>query len=254
MSRVVKARHETYRRHGLSLHGRAGCDLGFLWAMNTNANALVPWVLFELYRDPVLLEQVREEIAPYVRVVQPANDFGDAVWVPAELESLDLDGLLNKCPLLLAAYMETLRVYTGPLNLRWLAEDVVVDDKSHGQSFVLRKGGYVHVAQEMHQRDPEFFPDPHEWHHERHLKEKVDEAGKKTVVAEMGTMRPFGECVETLLRNKLANCRPQAPDRGYARAGPLRCERLCCTRPSSSPFTTWSRLSGRAGSCPRRTS
>ncbi|KAJ6441127.1 Actin cytoskeleton-regulatory complex protein end3 [Purpureocillium lavendulum] len=192
VSRVVKARHDTYRRHGLSLHGRSGCDLGFLWAMNTNANSLVPWVLFELYRDAVLLEQVREEIAPYVRVVQPENEFGDAVWVPPELETLDLDGLLNRCPLLLAAYMETLRVYTGPLNLRWLAEDVVVDDKAQGQSFVLRKGGYAHVAQEMHQRDPKFFPDPHEWHHERHLRESADEAGKKTVVADMGTMRPFG--------------------------------------------------------------
>ena len=193
VSTVVRARLETFRRHGLSLQARAGCDLALSWAMNANANQLIPWMLFELYRDPVLLEQVREEVSPFVQAVQPPNDFGEAVWLAPTLENLDLDGLLTRCPLLKAAYIETLRVYTGTWTMRWLAEDVALDDKGRKEAYLLQKDTYAHVAQEMHQFDPKFFPDPTEWHHERHLKGQVDEKGSRTLVAEMGTMRPYGK-------------------------------------------------------------
>lgn len=193
VSAVVKARLETFRKHGLSLQARAGCDLGLCWAMNANANQLVPWMLFELYRDPVLLEQVREEVAPHVRAVQPPNGFGEAIWLAPTLENLDLDGLLTKCPLLKAAYLETLRVYTGTWTMRWLAEDVMVDDRDKKEPYLLQKGTYAHVPQDLHQFDPEYFPNPTEWHHERHLKEQVDEKGQKSLVADMGTMRPYGK-------------------------------------------------------------
>ncbi|POR35532.1 Uncharacterized protein TPAR_04236 [Tolypocladium paradoxum] len=192
VSAVVKARIETFRNHGLSLQARAGCDLGLCWAMNSNANQLISWMLFELYRDAVLLEQVREEVAPYVQAVQPQNDFGEAIWLAPTMEKLDLDGLFTKCPLLKAAYLETLRVYTGVWTLRWLTEDVVLDDRAKTEPYLLRKGTYAHVPQDMHQFDPEYFPNPKEWHHGRHLKEQVDENGRRSLVADMGTIRPYG--------------------------------------------------------------
>ncbi|KAM4057864.1 cytochrome p450 [Hirsutella rhossiliensis] len=192
VSAVVRARLETFQRHGLSMKARASCDLALLWAMNANANQLIPWMLFELYRDPVLLEQVREEILPYVQVTQPENDFGKGVWLPAVLEHLDLEGLVHKCPMLKAAYIETLRVYTGTWTMRRLNEDVTLDDRGKAEPFLLGKGTYAHIAQEMHQMDPEYFPDPGEWRHERHLREHEDEKGVKTLVADMGTVRPYG--------------------------------------------------------------
>ncbi|PHH89960.1 hypothetical protein CDD83_4850 [Cordyceps sp. RAO-2017] len=192
VSALVKARHQTFRKHGLSMEARASCDLALCWAMNANANQLVPWMLFELYRDPVLLEQVREEIAPYVQVRQPENDFGMAVWLPPVLEKIDLEGLISRCPLLKAAYIETLRVYTGTWTMRRLNEDVVLGDRGKAEPYLLRKGTYAHVSQEMHQFDPEYFPNPREWHHERHLREQDDDEGRRTVVADMGTVRPYG--------------------------------------------------------------
>ena len=193
VSTVVKARHETFRKHGLSLQARAGCDLALGWAMNANANQLIPWMLFELYRDAVLLEQVREEVAPYVQVAQPPNDFGEAVWLAPTVERIDLEGLLTKCPLLKAAYLETLRVYTGAWTMRWLTEDAVLDDRGKKESYLLQKGTYAHVPQDLHQFDPEYYPNPTEWHHERHLKEQVDERGHRCLVADAGTLRPYGK-------------------------------------------------------------
>lgn len=144
-------------------------------------------MLFELYRDPELLAQVRAEIAPCVGLSQPAGGSG-----PPRLDALDLDGLIHHCPRLKAAYMETLRIYTGSWTMRRLNEDVVFDDKAKPEQYLLQKGTYAHVAQKMHQLDPEYYPNPTEWHHGRHLRKTVDDEGRKTLVADMGTMRLYG--------------------------------------------------------------
>ncbi|KAL7787438.1 cytochrome P450 [Trichoderma ceciliae] len=193
VSKLVKGRIELFRQHGVSLEGRAAFDLALLWASVANSNSLIPWMLFELYRDPVLLEQVREEIAPYVRAVQPKNEFGSAVWVPPVLEGMDFDGLITKCPLLKASYSETLRVYSGGWAMKLMYNDTVLEGKGKGEeSYFLKKGTYAHIPQEMHQFDPQHFPNPNEWQVERHVRETVDESGKKILTADMGTLRPYG--------------------------------------------------------------
>ncbi|KAK2606251.1 hypothetical protein QQS21_003299 [Conoideocrella luteorostrata] len=193
VSTFVKRRIELFRNHGLSLEARASCDVALAWAMNANANPLITWMIFELYRDPVLLEIVREEIAPYVKVVQPRNEFGSVVWLAPELEELDLNGLIRKCPHLKAAYCETLRVYTGIWTVKWLTEDVVLERKGQqSETYFLQKGHMAHIAHELHQFDAEYFPNPKEWHHDRFLKETEDENGRKLQTADFGTFRPFG--------------------------------------------------------------
>lgn len=194
VSKLVKGRIELFKQHGISLHGRAAFDLALLWASVANSNALIPWMLFELYRDPVLLEQVREEIAPYVNAVQPENAFGSAVWVPPVLEDVDIDGLITKCPLLKASYIETLRVYSCGWAMKLMYHDTVLGERGKGgESFLLKKGTYAHIPQELHQLDPQYFSNPTEWQAERHIRETVDENGKKVLTADMGTLRPYGK-------------------------------------------------------------
>ncbi|EFY92536.1 cytochrome P450 [Metarhizium acridum CQMa 102] len=192
-STFIKSRISLFRQRGLSVEARASCDVALAWTMNANANQLTSWLLFELYRDPVLLETVREEIAPFVKVAQPQNEFGSAVWIAPELEELDMDGLINQCPHLKAAYIETMRVYTGVWIVKWLGEDVVVEPKGRNkESYFLEKGHMAHIAHEMHQFDPSYFPNPKEWHHDRFLKHTEDTGGPSLQVVEMGTLRPFG--------------------------------------------------------------
>ncbi|KAG6005351.1 hypothetical protein E4U21_000202 [Claviceps maximensis] len=193
VSTYVKTRIDLFRNRGLPLEARASCDVALSWAMNANANPLIFWLIFELYRDPVLLELVREEIAPFLKVVQPRNDFGPAVWIAPKVESLDLDGLINHCPHLKAAYLETLRVYTGVWTVKWLTEDVTLKRRgNNAESYLLQKGHMAHMAHELHQFDAEYFPNPKEWHHDRFLKETQDENGCKLQTVDMGTLRPFG--------------------------------------------------------------
>ncbi|KKO97598.1 hypothetical protein THAR02_10304 [Trichoderma harzianum] len=193
VSQLVKSRIALFREHGVSLDGRASFDLALLWASVANSNPLISWMLFELYRDPVLLEQVREEIAPYVKAMQPKNEFGSAVWVPPVLEDMDIDGLITRCPLLKASYIETMRVYSCGWAMKMMYSDTVLEARGKGgESFLLKKGTYAHIPQELHQFDPQYFSNPTEWQAERHVRETVDESGNKVLTAELGTMRPYG--------------------------------------------------------------
>ncbi|KAJ3473038.1 hypothetical protein NLG97_g10554 [Lecanicillium saksenae] len=191
VSTMMKERAEIFRRLNLSIQGRAAADLGVAWAMNANANSLVPWMIWEISRDAVLLEQIQEEIAPYVRVAQPNNEFGSAVWLAPELEHIDVDGLLTKCPLLKGAYIETLRLYTGSWAMKQTVKDMVIGERGKEQSFFVKEGTYVHSPQDLHQMDPEYYPDPKEFLPQRHIRETEDKNGKLVRTAEMGTLKPY---------------------------------------------------------------
>ena len=197
MSRLVKWRLAKYRAEGMPLRGRAATDLALLWAANANANPAVSWMLAECYRDPVLLEQVREEIAPFVEIEQPEGDLGGGIWVAPVVRKFDVDALLNRCPLLKSLYVEVMRVYVHSWSPRWMGEDLVLKekdkDKANGGSYVIGKGSYAHAVQELHQFNEEQFEDPHEFKADRHITETTDERGVKTRTAGLGTIQPYGK-------------------------------------------------------------
>lgn len=191
-SPFIKERIQAFRSHKWPIQARASTDFALTWAMNGNANPLTFWIIYEIFRDPVLLEQIREEIAPYVKAVQPKNDFHLGVWIGPKLEKVDIDGLITKCPLLKSAYVETLRMYTGVWSIKWLKESTNIKGKGDN-GYMLQKGDYAHAPHEVHQLDPRYFPDPDEWHATRHIREEVDEKGNMVRTADLGTIRPFGE-------------------------------------------------------------
>lgn len=195
MSSVQKARVGVFRRANLSLAARAGADLGLAWAMNANTNPLTAWMLWEISRDAVLVEQIREEIAPHVQVTQPDHDFGDAVWVAPELTHIDINAVLNQCPLLNAAYIESLRLYTASWGVRRPQEDIVVGGRDKEQAFLLKQGAWLHLPQGLHQMDPAYFPDPTEFHPERHIRETRDKQGNIARTVDMGTLKPYSKCI-----------------------------------------------------------
>ncbi|KAM5345833.1 hypothetical protein ACJ41O_011694 [Fusarium nematophilum] len=187
ISQLVLSRTEVYRKHGLSIEARAAFDVSLLWSVTTHSASLISWSLFHLYQDPVLLAQIRDEIRPFVKVVQPANEFGGAVWVPPKVDKLDLDALLTKCPSLKASYLETLRLYGGGWAVRHLQQDVVLKDS--GASYILKKGTFAHVALDLHHSDPRAFTDARFWLVGRYLEETVDEKGAKIQRVDQSTVQ-----------------------------------------------------------------
>ncbi|KAM0477207.1 hypothetical protein ACHAP7_006591 [Fusarium lateritium] len=178
VSPLVRARTEVYRKHGLSSDVRAAFDVALLWSTTVNSTSLISWSLFELYQDRVLLSQIREQITPFVKIVLPKNEFGGAVWIPPQIEKLDLEGLLTECPLLKGVYLETLRLYGGGWSARYLKEDVTLKDKE--ESFVLKKGTFAHVINDLRHSDPRSFTDSKVWQVGRYIEDIVNEKGVET--------------------------------------------------------------------------
>lgn len=197
VSPLIQSRvDDVYRKHNLTIEQRASCEFGLAWAMNANSNPLVFWMLWRINSDAVLLARIREEIAPYVVVEKPAHGFGPAFKAAARIESIDVEGLVNNCPLLKAAYIETLRVDVGAWSFKVIREDAIISDKDGSDKFLLPKGTYAHGAHELNHMNPDVFEDPKEWLLERHIKwDTSNEKGEKRPVgADMGVVRPYGEC------------------------------------------------------------
>ena len=185
---VVRGRIDLYRQKDMSMQARAATELALLWAANANSNPLVFWMLERIYADKALLALLREEVAPYVRAVQPRQEF--VVPDAPRLEKLDIDGLCANCPLLKSCYIECLRLDAAPWSLKVAKKDFVLSPRDKEvQGIVLRKGEYVHVAHDLHNTDPNAFENPEVFKADRHV--KYDENGKGS--AEMGSMRPYGK-------------------------------------------------------------
>jgi len=188
---LLQGRLVVYRKLGISIESRAAIELGLLWAMNANANPLVPWILVHVYSDADLLARMRAEVAPFVKT---ATTVVDGMTVPATFESLDVDGLADRCPLLKAAYIECLRLEFHAWSFKAVRQDILVGEKDKlAGPYLIPEGTYAHVAHELHHMNPRRFPDPDKWSVERHIKwETRPGSDEKVAVADMGPIRPYG--------------------------------------------------------------
>ncbi|KAK8093496.1 cytochrome P450 [Apiospora hydei] len=118
--RLVRERNAELVRYGISFDGRAAMHMGLIWAINANAVPMTAYVLFELVRDPALLQRVRSEIRA--------------------------GGL----PLLGSVYSECLRMRSSIPISRRLREDVVIDGYTlKKDSFLLAPSWLSHMNEEV---------------------------------------------------------------------------------------------------------
>lgn len=197
ISALVQGRvDKVWRKHGLSIKQRAALDLALIWAMNANANPFIFWMVWRIYSDADMLARIREEIAPFIVAEEPMVGFGGSVAggieTAARIEKIDVDGLMNQCPYLKAAYVESMRLDVSSWSFRNVREDTVISDRAdeNAQKLFLQAGTYAHGAFELHHTDPGAYEDPMVWRPERHIKEQ--EGGKKPV-PDMGNVRPYSK-------------------------------------------------------------
>lgn len=184
---VIQDRLQIYKKYNFSMRARAATDHALMWAANANSNSLVFWMLERIYADKTLLSMLREEIEPYVKAVQPKQEF--TVPEMPRLQSFDVEGLCASCPLLKSCYIECLRLDAATWSLKVVRQDFVLTAREKdAQSWQLRQGQYVHVAHDLYNTDPKAFEHPDVWKADRHV--KYD--GEKRMSADMGSMRPYG--------------------------------------------------------------
>lgn len=121
-SGLVKKRYEHHRGlFGMSLEDVARGELGNTFAVLGNTTPCSLWVLFHVFSDKKVLDDIRQELLALVH--EDGRDQDGNVCC-----SVDLAGIRTSCPVLLSTFQETLRyraVNPGP---RVLLEDVLLED------------------------------------------------------------------------------------------------------------------------------
>lgn len=159
-----------FRKHGLDLRKRASLDFSLLWGLNATANPLIFWSIWRIYSNPSLLRRIREEIGPHVVLEKPAVGFGGTYASTTRIEKIDIDGLLERCPLLKSACIETMRLDSGSWRFNLVQKDTVIGSTEDAvEKWFLPAGTYVHAAYGLHHMDPNAFPDPQKYDAERYL-------------------------------------------------------------------------------------
>lgn len=135
-------------------------NLVVLWALNVNANQVTFWMIFHIYSDAQLLAQIRRETDCFVACSESDHKAG------AQVTKISLPGLLNDCPLLMGAFLETMRWESGATTYRCIREDFLLtesieDARIFGhqvpQTYIFKKDEYIILPNGTHQGDERYF-------------------------------------------------------------------------------------------------
>jgi hypothetical protein len=171
VSSIIADRAKEFRRAGGAPRSWITGNGTILWAMNVNANTVIFWLIFYIYSDPTLLEEIRQEVAPYVKIT-PSKDNGLPIKEPPKVD-IDIVGLWSNCPLLKGAFMEAMRLEATSMSMKMVESDFLLHDESSsidtksaggkvgsGKSWLLKKGEFICVPHGVHQADANYFADP----------------------------------------------------------------------------------------------
>lgn len=137
-SGLVRKRFEHHSKlFGLGPDDVARGELGNSFAVLGNTAPCAWWVLFHIFSDAQVLQDVRRELSELVREDESGS------------YHVDMAGLHKSCPVLLSTFQETLRyraVNPGP---RVILEDVVLKDGT-----LLKKGSMLMIPATVQHTDP----------------------------------------------------------------------------------------------------
>ncbi|PGH06355.1 hypothetical protein AJ80_08189 [Polytolypa hystricis UAMH7299] len=171
VSELMKSRSRTWRDAGVSTKLTAPEDLALLWAINTKANTVIFWQLIRILANPELHAKILKEIAPFARAYRPSpEESGFHIQEPPRL-SLNVDRLIDSCPLLKATYYETLRLHSSAFSYRKVTKDLTVKESAadaeimsrEPRSYYFRAGEFVAVPHTLHNTNSHYFVDPNEF-------------------------------------------------------------------------------------------
>ncbi|WQF86395.1 Putative cytochrome P450 [Colletotrichum destructivum] len=176
-SDLTKARYKTAADLGMNNLDIAKLEVTMIIGILTNTVPTIFWAVYYVYRDPSLLEKLRQEIAA-VAIRGTDKKTGAPAW------TLPTSALKEKCPLLTAVINETLRHRTCGISSRMVTEDCVLNNK-----YLLKKGTVCELPNNvLHSNEAYWGPTVNEFDPTRFLKD----ASSKEARMARGAFRPFG--------------------------------------------------------------
>lgn len=162
---VLKVRHDAVINNGGTTDDVARFEIGDLIGVLVNATPTFFWMLLTIYSDPTLLEEIRTEIAAVMTTTTMTEPSSSSTRSGKRKHEIDITLLEPKCPLLISAYRELLRLRTQSSSSRWIVKDTLIADQ-----YFLKKDSVLMVPGALIHADPIWGPDRNEYNPRRFLK------------------------------------------------------------------------------------
>ena len=149
--------------------------------------ALPVWLLLHLLAQPRVLDEVRTEASAVVTVVRPGAVGGFSVRPEV---AFDVRGMLEggKCPRLMSAWVETVRVYGRGLESRRVEKGFCVEGEGKGEVWAFERGEHVSLPLWMANADPAVWREPERWIADRHVRTVQQDDGSMRDVVDEGSV------------------------------------------------------------------
>lgn len=206
VSELVKQRMRTFRKLELSPGASAAGHLSLFWDVIEHTSKVTFWMIAHIFADGELLKEIRKEISPYVKSSRPSRqETGFPFEEPPRL-SLDLEKVLESCPLFKACYYETIRLHSAGISFRKLEKDITVSESAadavEPRQYTIRKGEKVIMPHGVYQNDPQRFSNPDQYDPLRFIAADVG-TGKKRVTEDL--LAPFADGLYGSKNNNLTD-------------------------------------------------
>lgn len=178
ISNTALDRNKVYTQENWSFRHRGVGDLALLWGQNANTQPTLFWFLAYVYSTPGILDKLRQEIAPYIKLSQTS---------PPDIISMDFVGLSRDCPRMKACIFETYRLAVDVASIRYVERPNTIKDGSYTHE--LKAGMFVSAPHGLTQRDPSVYANPDDFVPDRFLKTDP-KSGKLS--ARYGHLKPWG--------------------------------------------------------------
>lgn len=194
MSELVKQRMRTFRKLELSPRASAAGHLSLYWDIIEHTTKITFWMIIHIFADSALLKEIRTEIGPYAKSTRLSRkETGFPFEEPPRL-SLDLEKLLDSCPLFKACYYETLRLHSAGISFRKLESDLTLvestEDTTEPRMYKLSKGEKVILPHGVHHNDSQCFSNPDQYDPLRFITTDATSGAKR---ASADAIAPFAD-------------------------------------------------------------
>ncbi|KAM3077156.1 hypothetical protein ACMFMG_003377 [Clarireedia jacksonii] len=177
---LMRNRYEAGARNGVPEADIARYEVGGSIAILVNTAPALFWLMYFVYADSKLLEDIRKEVGALVEVRRGPH--GETI------RSLDITNVKTSCPLLLSAFQETLRHRSMGTSVREVMTDTILDGK-----WLLKKNSMVQMPSRVIHLDSDVWGnDVHEFKAGRFLTGTDKENSKSRKRANPAAFRAFG--------------------------------------------------------------
>jgi hypothetical protein len=163
----AKNRFNVSIKNGISVEDTAKFECGGGIAILVNTVPSVFWMLYHVYSNPLVLEDLRQELSTIILTTETPDG------VP--IHKIDITQIKTRCPLLTSTFQEMLRCRAMGTSVRQVMEDTLLDGK-----YLLKKDGIIQMPSRVIHTDQEIWGrDVDQFDHRRFTKDGLEAARKR---------------------------------------------------------------------------